>query len=50
MEISNDTAKFDLSLHVSEHAGQLTLAFAYNADLFDERTIAYNWRRTTSRC
>jgi amino acid adenylation domain-containing protein len=38
-EISSDMAKFDLSLHVSEHAGRMTLAFAYNSDLFEERTI-----------
>ena len=43
--INNSAAKFDLSLHVSEpdesrEDRHMTLAFAYNADLFDEETIA----------
>ncbi|MDH3637082.1 MAG: amino acid adenylation domain-containing protein, partial [Gammaproteobacteria bacterium] len=33
------TAKFDLTLFVTEHAAGLSLAFEYNTDLFDEATI-----------
>ena len=39
LHINNDAAKFDLSLHVSESSECMTLAFAYDADLFDAKTI-----------
>ena len=39
IHVSNDAAKFDLSVHVSEHDGELQLGFGYNADLFDADTI-----------
>ncbi|MCC7258933.1 MAG: amino acid adenylation domain-containing protein, partial [Gammaproteobacteria bacterium] len=32
-------AKFDLSLHVAEHDGELVVAFNYDTDLFDEPTV-----------
>ena len=31
--------KFDLSLHVAEHDGALTLSLSYNTDLFDAATV-----------
>ena len=40
IETGGAVAKFDLSLCVSEEAGQLSCAFEYNTDLFDASTIA----------
>jgi non-ribosomal peptide synthetase component F len=39
LEIANDTAKFDLTLSVTENADGLLAAMEYNADLFDAPTI-----------
>jgi amino acid adenylation domain-containing protein len=36
----NTSAKFDLTLDITETAGQLSGAFGYNTDLFDTATIA----------
>ncbi len=38
--INTGSAKFDLSLHAAEEESGVVLAFSYNADLFDELTIA----------
>jgi amino acid adenylation domain-containing protein len=40
LKVERGTAKFDLSLSMVEKAGELTGAFEYNTDLFDEATIA----------
>ena len=39
MEFDFNSAKFDLSLAVSERPGRLRASFNYNTDLFDEGTI-----------
>ncbi|HEY6315178.1 MAG TPA: amino acid adenylation domain-containing protein [Streptosporangiaceae bacterium] len=41
IDVENDTAKFDLSLHFSTEPGQNTLSglLEYNTDLFEEATI-----------
>jgi amino acid adenylation domain-containing protein len=36
---ASQTAKFDLTLQMSEDAGRLTCWFEYNTDLFDESTV-----------
>jgi amino acid adenylation domain-containing protein len=45
LEVDNETAKFDLEVHVWQHGGSLQAVFMYNTDLFDESTI----RRMSSR-
>ncbi|HEX8128481.1 MAG TPA: amino acid adenylation domain-containing protein [Pyrinomonadaceae bacterium] len=39
LEVSNETAKFDLTLIITEQGGQLVFRFEYNTDLFDPETI-----------
>ena len=39
IDVSNNTAKFDLSVHVAERDGELQFGFGYNPDLFDAETI-----------
>jgi amino acid adenylation domain-containing protein len=39
MKVENRVAKFDLTLHVNEHEGQLRGAFEYSTDLFDAGTV-----------
>lgn len=39
VDVSNEAAKFDLSVHVADREGELQLGFGYNADLFDAGTI-----------
>ena len=38
-EVSTDTAKFDLTLMMEEHEGELTATAEYNTDLFEAETI-----------
>jgi amino acid adenylation domain-containing protein len=40
LQVENDTAKFDLTLVMSEEEGGLTASFNYNTDLFDASTIS----------
>ncbi|MDQ1722639.1 MAG: hypothetical protein QOI26_2373 [Pseudonocardiales bacterium] len=40
LETSTGAARFDLSLEVTEHEGELDLSFEYDCDLFDATTIA----------
>src|SRR5947209_1699913 len=45
--VNHPSAKFDILLSVSEHAGVLRSTFEYNTDLFDAETIArfaQHWR------
>jgi amino acid adenylation domain-containing protein len=39
LDLAADTAKFDLSLFVTERSGEVTAAFEYNTDLFDRPSI-----------
>ncbi|HEY0735673.1 MAG TPA: amino acid adenylation domain-containing protein [Herpetosiphonaceae bacterium] len=39
VEAANNTAKFDLTIHLIEEHGGLTSIFEYNTDLFDTATI-----------
>ena len=39
MRTETNTSKFDLTLYATESTGNLTLAFEYNADLFDDARI-----------
>ncbi|HEY0601397.1 MAG TPA: condensation domain-containing protein, partial [Herpetosiphonaceae bacterium] len=39
VEAGNNTAKFDLTIHLIEEHGDLTSIFEYNTDLFDSATI-----------
>ncbi|HJR08149.1 MAG TPA: amino acid adenylation domain-containing protein [Pyrinomonadaceae bacterium] len=39
LEVSNQTAKFDLTLIITEQQGQLVFRFEYNTDLFAPETI-----------
>jgi hypothetical protein len=48
LEPDNETAKFDLEVHVWEHGGSLQTVFMYNTDLFDETTIRRMSRRFQS--
>jgi amino acid adenylation domain-containing protein len=40
MKVASETAKFDLTLMMSEQGGDLTASFEYNTDLFDAASIA----------
>jgi amino acid adenylation domain-containing protein len=40
LETSTGAARFDLSLEVTERAGELELSFEYDSDLFDAATVA----------
>ncbi|HEV2888704.1 MAG TPA: amino acid adenylation domain-containing protein, partial [Jatrophihabitans sp.] len=40
LDTSTGAARFDLSLEVTERAGELELSFEYDSDLFDPATIA----------
>jgi non-ribosomal peptide synthetase component F len=39
MSVDNETAKFDLTLTMTEAGGRISGGFIYNADLFDHSTI-----------
>jgi len=39
IDVGNDAAKFDLSVHVAERDGELQCGFGYNPDLFDTETV-----------
>jgi amino acid adenylation domain-containing protein/non-ribosomal peptide synthase protein (TIGR01720 family) len=39
LDVANDSAKFDLSFHFVETAGDLVLEINYNTDLFERQTI-----------
>ncbi|HJP37733.1 MAG TPA: amino acid adenylation domain-containing protein [Gammaproteobacteria bacterium] len=40
INVSSNTTKFDLSVHVAERDGELQCGFGYNPDLFDTATVA----------
>ncbi|MBI2998772.1 MAG: non-ribosomal peptide synthetase, partial [Deltaproteobacteria bacterium] len=40
LNVSSDTAKFDLTLSIEQAAGSLATSLEYNTDLFDEATIS----------